>query len=430
MGNTELLFPRGWKPLKGKECFSIISSASLSALIEDENGDVLYLKVDDFNNPKNLNSVNDSKIKVKAQEKANGVVPIGAIIVSKRGEAIRKNRVKITNRKAYLDPNLMAIKIFEEHNNVFFKYLIEQMNLQRFLEDSAIPQLNNKDFYPRNFIIPEKQKEQTAIAYILSKVDEAIEATQNSIKAAEKLKKALMQNLLSGKLKPDGTWRNDDEFYVDEKFGKVPNGWDVKKVKDVFHVNQDSLPSKTDANFTFKYITIESVETEYIDFKSCPEYKFKESPGRARRIIKNGDILISGVRPNLKAFAIYESPNNENWICSTGFYVLTAKKNENNRYYFYQILSEIGERQFHSYVAGSNYPAIGDRDIKNLKLYSPTFPEQCLIDSKLSSISNESALKIKKIKTLQRLKKSLMQNLLTGKVRVDIEEINKILSEQ
>ena len=317
-----------------------------------------------------------------------------------------------------------------------FHYLGENLKLRIHKEkqDGATPYIKKGTLSKFKIKYPENPKEQTAIATILSKVDEAIEATRQSIKAAEKLKKALMQNLLTGKLKPDGPdsfrERTDDEFYEDEKFGKVPVGWEVARLKDVFYVNQNSLPSQTEANYKFRYITIEAVDTESIDFESCPEYEFKESPGRARRIIENGDILISGVRPNLKAFAIYEKPNDKNWICSTGFYVLTAKEKENNKFYFYQILSEIGEQQFHSYVAGSNYPAIGDRDIKLLKLYKPPYTEQCLIEEKISSISSKNKLKQTKIKTLQRLKKSLMQNLLTGKVRLDVEAINKIISEQ
>ncbi len=195
----------------------------------------------------------------------------------------------------------------------------------------------------------------------------------------------------------------------------------------MFLVNQDSLPSKTDHDYTFRYITIESVSTEKIDFESCPEYQFKESPGRARRIIKDGDILVSGVRPNLKAFAIFENPNSENWICSTGFYVLTAKEKQNNLFHFYQILSEIGESQFHSYVAGSNYPAIGDREIKRMRLYCPSYPEQCTIVESIKSLATEIIKKETKIKTLQRLKKSLMQNLLTGKMKVNIKEVENIL---
>lgn len=312
---------------------------------------------------------------------------------------------------------------------VFVTYYINGI-LKFSIESTGVPQLPAPRVTKKKILIPESIQEQTAIASILSKVDEAILATQNSIKAAEKLKKALMQNLLTGKLKPDGTWRTDDEFYVDEKFGKVPNGWEVKRIKDCFDINQNSLPSQTNANYKFRYITIEAVNTENIDFDSCPEYIFKDSPGRARRAMKDGDILISGVRPNLKAFAIYERPNNENWICSTGFYVLSAKENESNKFYFYQILSEIGETQFHSFVAGSNYPAIGDRDIKNMKLICPKYDEQIEIANKFDTLSQSNDKKQIKIHTLQRLKKSLMQNLLTGKVRVDVEKILELCREK
>ena len=272
-----------------------------------------------------------------------------------------------------------------------------------------------------DILFPDKS-EQTAIAAILSKVDEAITAVQASIATAERLKKSLMQNLLTGRMKPDGTLRTDDEFYVDEKFGKVPKGWEVKKVKELFFMNQSTLSNKTDSKYKFRYITIESVNTEKIDFESCPEYFFKDSPGRARRIIKDNDILISGVRPNLKAFAIYIKPDSNNWICSTGFHVLTAKENVCPQFFFYQILSHIGASQFHSWVAGSNYPAIGDSDMRKMMLYVPSYEEQLLINDKIEQISKIQNTKQNKILTLEKLKKSLMQNLLTGKVRVNEQE--------
>ena len=362
-----------------------------------------------------------------------------SIAVSSNGNRSRiGNAVYIKENSEYLFASfLTAFKpkvdsdILPEY---FFRWLTSHNIQERITAVSeGTTGLGNLDIrFLRNADIeyPENPHEQTAIASILSKIDEAIEATQNSIKAAEKLKKALMQNLLTGKLKPDGSWRTDDEFYVDEKFGKVPKGWEVKRVKDVFEINQISLPSQTDGNYKFRYVTIEAVNTENIDFENCPEYLFKESPGRARRIMIDGDILISGVRPNLKAFVIYERPNDENWICSTGFYVLTAKEDESNKFYFYQILSEIGEKQFHSYVAGSNYPAIGDGDIKNMKLLRPQYDEQLQIAEKIGKVSKSNELKQSKIRTLQRLKKSLMQNLLTGKVRLDVEKVNNILSEQ
>lgn len=337
----------------------------------------------------------------------------------------------LLSRKGILASTMVKLEFDEEElNKSYYSYSFQYLEyfLKAKTAGSGIPHADKGVIKKLDFFKPPKS-EQSAIAAILSKVDEAIQTTQDSIRAAENLKKALMQNLLSGKLKPDGSWRSDDEFYVDEKFGKVPVGWKVKRIFDIFSVNEESLPSKTDPTFKFRYITIESVSTEFIDFNSCPEYEFKDSPGRARRIVRNGDILISGVRPNLKAFAIYNNPNAENWICSTGFYVLTAKENEDNSFYYFQILSEIGAKQFHSYVAGSNYPAIGDRDIKNMRLLSPDFEEQKSISAKFDLISKENEKQQTKIQTLQRLKKSLMQNLLTGKIRLSNEVINRLSAE-
>lgn len=393
-----------------------------------------YIRITDIDDYGNL--IEEDKAGIEKKKAKNYILKNNDFLFARTGDTIGKSLLykKEMGLAAYagylIKFTFNQDKILPEYFNQIAKSEIFEAFKIAMQKVGAKPNINSRDYGSFKFDMPKDLKEQIAITSILTKVDEAIEATQKSIKAAERLKKALMQNLLSGKLKSDGTWRTEDEFYEDEKFGKVPVGWTVKKLSKVFFVNDESLPSKTEPTFKFRYITIESVSTEHIDFESCPQYEFRESPGRARRIMKNEDILISGVRPNLKAFAIYNNPDGENWICSTGFYVLTAKEEEDSKFYFYQILSEIGEKQFHSYVAGTNYPAIGDREIKNMKLYCPNYNEQLLISKKIAEFSEFIFQKLTKIQTLQRLKKSLMQNLLTGKVRVDLDKINELLKEQ
>lgn len=363
------------------------------------------------------------------------LLALGNVLIAMSGNTTCKmGKVSADFSPSLLNQRVGWIKPLSDEIDIDFIYhlLISesyQKKLWTYATATGQPNLSPRDI--KRIIFPKPPKpEQTAIAKILSKVDETIEAAKQSIKAAEKLKKALIHNLLSGKLKPDGTWRTGNEFYEDEKFGKVPKGWNVKRIKDVFEINTNTLPSTTNPEFVFNYITIENVSTELIDFEKCITYKFKESPGRARRILKDGDILISGVRPNLKSFAIYENPSQGEWICSTGFYVLSAKKGQDRDYYFYQILSSICESQFYSYVAGTNYPAIGDRDIRNMLVYSPDLDEQIKISNKLKSLSTFSSKKLSKIQTLERLKKSLMQQLLTGKKRLSkgtIAHINQTL---
>jgi type I restriction enzyme S subunit len=123
----------------------------------------------------------------------------------------------------------------------------------------------------------------------------------------------------------------------------------------------------------------------------------------------------------LKSFAIFQAPNEENWICSTGFSVFTPKPNQDRDFYFYQILGEIGEKQFFSFVAGTNYPAVNDRDMRKILILEAPYPEQIEIGKKLVQVSDLIVRKKMKIKILDTLRKSLTQNLLTGKIRIQMD---------
>lgn len=210
------------------------------------------------------------------------------------------------------------------------------------------------------------------------------------------------------------------EGKVNNKFSNLPAGWEVKKLKDLFYINELALPANTPSDFQFRYIPIEKVSTNHIDYENCEQFEFQDAPGRARRIIRQNDILISGVRPNLKSFAIFKKPDDKNWICSTGFFVLTAKQPEDNLISYYELLSEICGSQFYSLVVGTNYPAIGDSDIRNIRLMLPSSKEEktavanilTKVDEAIASVQNS-------ITAAERLKKSLMQNLLTGKMKPD-----------
>ena len=210
------------------------------------------------------------------------------------------------------------------------------------------------------------------------------------------------------------------EGKVNNKFSNLPAGWEVKKLKDVFYINELALLANTPSDFQFRYIPIEKVSTNHIDYENCEQFEFQDAPGRARRIIRQNDILISGVRPNLKSFAIFKKPDDKNWICSTGFFVLTAKQPEDNLISYYELLSEICGSQFYSLVVGTNYPAIGDSDIRNIRLMLPSSKEEKTAAANILSKVDEAIVSVQNsIDAAERLKKSLMQNLLTGKMKPD-----------
>lgn len=202
---------------------------------------------------------------------------------------------------------------------------------------------------------------------------------------------------------------------------RVPEGWGLKSVADVFSVNDEVLSSGTFADYRFKYLELELVDTQRIEYDNAVSYVFSEAPGRARRPLKAGDYLFCTVRPNLLGFAKFE-PTDHNepcWVGSTGLAVARAKDGVDGDFYFYQLLSEIGQRQFHALVTGSNYPAISESQFRCLQLLSPDVSEQERISAGLSLVDAAITTTQASIAAAQKLKQALMQNLLTGKLKPD-----------
>jgi len=100
-----------------------------------------------------------------------------------------------------IDPNLMLLDAIEDvtFNQYLYHYLLYR-GMARFCEDAGIPQLNNKDIYPRWFPMP-KMDEQIKIVEILEAADSYILSVRNKVRALERLKKSLLQNLLTGKVR-------------------------------------------------------------------------------------------------------------------------------------------------------------------------------------------------------------------------------------
>lgn len=269
--------------------------------------------------------------------------------------------------------------------------------------------LGNLDIrYLRNLDIyfPEKE-EQLTIINILSKVDEAIAAVESSIAAAERLKKSLMQNLLTGKMKPDGTFRTPDEFYTDPKFGKVPVGWEVKKIDEMTERKTEVL-NPIVANEIYDYIGLEHIVSN--KFIRCGKGRSDETIALKVKFEK-GDLLYGKLRPYLNKVFISDISG----VGSTELIVLKQNQYTNWIYLNFQIQRFLDFTK--SMTSGTQHPRASWNDIKHYLVCVPKESrEQNIITENLLAIERYMNMRQTRIKTLQDLKKSLMQNLLIGKV--------------
>ena len=105
-----------------------------------------------------------------------------------------------------------------------------------------------------------------------------------------------------------------------EWLGDIPEHWFIKPIKYLLSCNDEALSNQTDKDYLLRYLDIGNVNREGV-ISEIVDYKFKDAPSRARRIVKNGDVIISTVRTYLKAITRIQN-DVEDLIVSTGFAVL------------------------------------------------------------------------------------------------------------
>lgn len=248
--------------------------------------------------------------------------------------------------------------------------------------------------------VPASKAEQSAIATALADFD-ALLATQDALIAKKRaMKQGAMQALLTGKRRLPG----------------FSGKWMVRRLDQLAKIDSDNLPANTSAGFSFNYIALEHVDRGSL--KSSSPQVFASAPSRARRRIIPGDIMVSTVRPNLQSHLLFSGLTGD-WVCSTGFCVLRCLSGVAEPGFVYaHFFSEEISLQIEALLAGSNYPAISNADVKKMTIPVPEYDEQKAIAEALSDMNAEIAsLQEQRAKTTQ-LKQGMMQQLLTGRIRL------------
>lgn len=250
--------------------------------------------------------------------------------------------------------------------------------------------------------------EQTAIASILSTIDAKIENNLAINKTLEEMAMALYKE-----------WFVDfgpfqDGKFVDSELGMIPEGWEVRSLRDVASINKNSI-KKGRAPSQINYVDISSVGEGVVN--NIEKLSFKEAPSRARRIINDGDIVWSSVRPNRKSRFLSLGFNN-NTIVSTGFSVITPELVPFSYLYSYACTEDFVQYLV-SRATGSSYPAVTGKIFEEALILLPT-PKILKEYSKIvDSYYIRCSLNRKQNQTLTTLRDALLPKLISGEVRLN-----------
>lgn len=413
-----------WQEIKLKTLISEMGDGGTPTTSEDGNfgGDIPWAVVEDvvpeiYKTKEYLTEKGFKRCSAKLWNEETIILTTGATI----------GNVGIAKVKLCTKQGITGIVCNKFADNYFLKYWFEvNINqLLRYAQGTTFKEIRTRALGNLKIKIPkpytsESVTEQRSIASILSKVDHAIATTKNSIAKAERLKKALMQNLLTGKLKPDGTWRKEDEFYKDDKFGKVPKGWRYDKLETILSNCQYGINSisEDDGNIPMfrmnNIINGKMVEQPMVyinlDKKLFEKYK-----------VNKGDILFNRTNSMdlVGKLGIFKLEGN--YVFASYLIRLTVDDNNIPEYFNFYLNTYEGQCKLRSKATPSVSQAnINAGNVKKLIVPIPPKDEQFLISSKIEAIENILTSKQTKIKKLERLKKALMQNLFSGKVRVKV----------
>lgn len=283
----------------------------------------------------------------------------------------------------------------------------------------SYPAINSSDLV--NIEIPtppfnEQEKIANFLDFETAKIDTLIEKQQRLIELLTEKRQAVISHAVTKGLNPEVPMKDSGVEWL----GEVPAHWEMKKLKHVTTYNDDVLSEKTDANFKIQYVDISSVSSTN-GIQDSSEIVFKDAPSRARRVVKDGDVIVSTVRTYLRAIAPIVNPP-ANLIVSTGFTVIRPKNEMFKDYVSNFLLSEVFISEVVSRSVGISYPAINSSDLMDIYICKPPHNEQVLICEYISSVLQKIDVLIskssKQIQLMQERRTALISAAVTGKIDV------------
>lgn len=360
-----------------------------------DKGTIPWLKTGDLNDGL-ITEVEESITELGLENSSAHVNPKGSVLIAMYGATIGK--VGVLGMDCATNQACCACAVNESivDNWFLFYYLLSQR--QEFIKKSAGGAQSN---ISRAKIIEHPMpippiKEQRRIVEKLNEIlpivanygeeQEALERLEKALPG--KLRASLLQEAIQGKLVP----QIDEEPSV-EQIGvppedvpfAIPEKWKWVQLKNLVDVTKQKIPDKD-----FLYLDVSGVAPSKKSIQSLSAIKANDAPSRARKIVKEGMVLFSTVRPYFLKTVVAENLDLEKeTIASTAFAIFSCKNELLNKFIWLVLQSPYFLEYVTSCQKGSTYPAITDKLFYSAYVPLPPVEEQRRIVQKVIELLGE-----------------------------------------
>lgn len=310
---------------------------------------------------------------------------------------LSKERYWAADDCAYFEKSNTLNKVF-----LYYELTHRQFEIKKFVRTASVPRLDRKVI--EDFVLPlPSLHEQHRIASALTSIDNLISSLGKLIEKKKNIKQGTMQQLLTGKIR----LKEFNESWVKRKLGDnatIQRGGSPRPIEAYLTTNRDGI----------NWIKIGDVRPNDKFIRHTVEKIIPEGISHSRQVYK-GDFILSNSMSFGRPYILdIDGCIHDGWL------VIKDYSNTYDMDFLYYILSS--DTVFEQYIAmaaGSSVKNLNKEKVANVMLFAPqSLAEQRAIATILNKMDNEiTALETKKAK-YEAIKQGMMQQLLTGKIRL------------
>ena len=324
---------------------------------------------------------------------ASANVEIASVIIGRVGTYC--GSVFYSPTPAHVTDNAMYATPIKSGQTQYWYYVLKNLNLHRLRHGSGQPLLNQTILKQIDFKA-HPIEEQQGISATLGALDDKIESNHRAAKKLNQLADAIADRMLASE--PTRSVR----------------------LSVLAHFNTRSL--RKGQFDKIEYVDIKQTAHGFV--KGTTIFDIPDAPSRARRLVQDGDVIYSTVRPNRHVFApLYNPP--KNLVVSTGFAVASPTALTGSSFLTYVFSDSTFAKYLASAAGGSAYPAV---DVGVIESYEADIPQNvsALREYEESTIAmRRYAHEVREEnRRLASLRDALLPVLMSGRIRVRVMEVS------
>ncbi len=276
-------------------------------------------------------------------------------------------------------------------------------------------------------------REQREIARVLGALDDRIELNRRMNETLEAMARALYKSWfvdfdpVRAKMEerdPGLPSEIADLFpdrLVDSELGQIPEGWERTVLQTIAALNPESW-STTDPPEVIRYVDLKNTKWGVIG--DITSYMWRDAPGRARRILRQGDTIVGTVRPGNGSYALVDE---DGLTGSTGFAVLRPLSPHERELLWCAVTSTENVHRLALLADGGAYPAVGGDAVAQTPVVLAGTRVRRAFSAIAGPLLKETGANRRITTALKKLRDTLLPRLVSGEVRLPKTLVSEVV---